>query len=568
MEINKEILLNDLLAVLHREKQPDMIRKKSVNYLVKETDLSSDKLSEAVRSWESSGGKFQAHTSFAENRRLFAQICAALLEDDFISPDSYAFLKAIASKISLDAPRLDSLFDAKKKFQAERDFDKRTETIELFFNSSAAAGARSENGASRMPQKTHDGHLYIANQVTYEGLDEIQRLLMAHHLGIHAAIDGPPGVGKTQSVVEISRILGLKLYTKTCSSRTTESHIISYPALTVKDRVSVTSHINGPLCRAMTEGAIFYGDEFNLLKEDVQKRLNSAFDERRLIDRSDGETVKGQTGFWGVISYNPTQNLISRDLEDSVADRFIHLHYERWSADFKAYVSAMNARNASMMNLSAQEDYDIQLGWRGVSGLRFFNGVAADPGKAVAESGLKWFDFFTGRPASRPEYVYRVFDRNSIFKKDEAQLGKILNELAAQSYSEIELARIISRFTELLQSLARTGESPLLKKIGLSDLREKEDLELLSLHESSTRIEAAALMHYRHLLTMGCNRYLAQSYSVRLVIDQVCFGQYRMKKLREQTVYSLVSQIARSLRLFADNTKYNTRLIAENILKS
>ncbi len=47
----------------------------------------------------------------------------------------------------------------------------------------------------------------------------------------------------------------------------------------------------------MLNGWIFYGDEFNLLKEDVQKRMNSAFDERRFIDRSDGGQIKALPGF-------------------------------------------------------------------------------------------------------------------------------------------------------------------------------------------------------------------------------------------------------------------------------
>jgi hypothetical protein len=44
---------------------------------------------------------------------------------------------------------------------------------------------------------------------------------------------------------------------------------------------------------------------------------------------------------------------------------------------------------------------------------------------------------------------------------------------------------MMARFTEVLHSLSKTGQSPLLAKVGLSNLKEKEDLELLSLHESS-----------------------------------------------------------------------------------
>lgn len=401
---------------------------------------------------------------------------------------------------------------------------------------------------------------YIANHVTYEGLDELQRLILAHALGAHVAIDGPPGVGKTQSVLEAARIVGLNVFTKTCSSKTSESHIISHPALAVKDGVSVTAQMNGPLCRAMLEPGIFYGDEFNLLKEDVQKRMNSAFDERGQIDRTDGRNVEAKPGFWGIISYNPSEELVSRDLEDSVADRFLHLHYDRWSADFKALVASTRSRGVKDPGTEA-ERFGIRLQTRGISRKKeFFRGLAKD-------GRLHWLDFFSNRPVQTvPEYVYRVFDASSVFSTPDPDRTKQLEELAAQTYSEIELARVISRFTELLNSLARTGESTMLKRIGLSDLREKEDLEMISLHESSTRIESTALNHYNHLVGHGFNKYLAQSYAVRLVIDQVCYGQYRNRKLRNQTVYGLVNLIAKSMRLFADNTKYNTRMITENLL--
>lgn len=404
------------------------------------------------------------------------------------------------------------------------------------------------------------GSLYIANQITGEGLDEIQRLLMARKLGCNAAIDGPPGVGKTYCVLEISKILGQQLFTKTCSSRTTESQIISFPVLSAKNGSSVTRYMNGPLCLAMDAPGIFYGDEFNLLKEDVQKRLNSAFDERRNIDRMDGRQIEAKNGFWVVISYNPTESLVSRDLEDSVADRFIHLHYRRWEPDFKAYVSTVKARGIT--SLSAKDNpFGIRFETRGVGENQEFYTLRTVSGKKI------WCDFFTGKPISGgPEYTYLVYDTTSIFARGDKKLRESLDSLDKQAFGEIELARVLARYTDLMASLSRTGESPLLKKIGLGDLKEKEDLELISIHESSARIEMAAMKHYRYLIDRGWNRYLAQAYAVRLVLDQICYGQYRERKLRETTVYDLAVTVAKNMRLLLDNTNYNTEFITKKLL--
>jgi hypothetical protein len=380
-------------------------------------------------------------------------------------------------------------------------------------------------------------------------------------MGIHVAIDGPPGTGKTQSVIQVARILSMELFTKTCSSRTVESHIISYPVLKVEDGASVTDQMNGPLVLAMDKPGIFYGDEFNLLKEDVQKRLNSAFDDRRYIDRNDGVQVRAKKGFWAVISYNPTENIVSRDLEDSVADRFIHFNYARWSPDFKAYVSSCRARGVRPLEERDESGFGLELGWRGISrGVKFFTGEMKD-GK------LEWNDFFTGKKTDeKPEFIYRVYDRVSMLKNMDSSKKKGLENLSDSAFKEEDLARMISRFTDLLHSLAETGTSPLLEKIGMKKLLEDEDFELLTIHRSSARIEIAALQHYRLLLSKGFNRYLAQSYAVKLIIDQVCYGQYRLRKLRQDPVHKIVTQIARGMQLLAESQSYNTSMITRSLL--
>ncbi|WCL50738.1 AAA family ATPase [Leptospira sp. GIMC2001] len=403
--------------------------------------------------------------------------------------------------------------------------------------------------------------MYIANQVCYEGLDELQRLILAYQLGCHSAIDGPPGVGKTRVIQEVAKILKKNLYSKNCSSRTSESHIISLPMLSVKDGASVTSYSSGPLIRALAEPGIFYGDEFNLLKEDVQKRLNSAFDDRRSIERQDGFVVQGKPGFWAVISYNPSQDMISKDLEESVADRFIHFTFDRWNPDFKAYIAYLSSGKQN--DVAIQNLFGIKLSERGIDDRGNFYI------KKIVNTSASWVDFWTGNPSSAtPEYTYWVNDHKSIYRGfEQIKIKTYLENLKGKAYPEVEFSRVLSRFTETLYQLKKDGKSPVMKQLGLSKLIEGEDLESLSIHETSTRIESSAIRHYVAMREKNFHPYLCQSYATRIVIDQACYGQYRNRQLSKTTTLQLVESLAKSFALMADNSSFNTKIISNKLLK-
>jgi hypothetical protein len=330
--------------------------------------------------------------------------------------------------------------------------------------------------------------------------------------------------------------------------------------LTVKDGASVTSYSSGPLIRALAEPGIFYGDEFNLLKEDVQKRLNSAFDDRRSIERQDGFVVQGKPGFWGVISYNPSNDLIAKDLEESVADRFVHMTFDRWSSDFKAYVSFLTSGKENSKTL--QTTFGIHLTERGIdSDNQFFV-------KRKTKEAENWVDFWTGNPAKKvPEYTYWVNDQKSILRgEQDVKIKTYLETLQAKAYNEVEFSRILSRFTETLYELKKDGKSLIMKQLGLSKLIEGEALDSLSIHESSTRIEASAIRHYSAMRSFGFNTYLCQSYATRLVIDQICYGQYRKRQLSKVTTLELVENLAKSFGLIAQNLNLNTKIISNKLL--
>ncbi len=388
---------------------------------------------------------------------------------------------------------------------------------------------------------------YIANQLYPEGLDELQLLLICRQYGLHAALSGPPGTGKTECVRQVARILAAPLFAKTCSARTGESQIISYPALERDGEATVTVYRNGPLVQAMEAGGIFYADEFNLLKEDVQKRLNSAIDDRRSIDRIDGVIVQATEGFWTTISYNPSRSITSRDLEESVADRFVHLNFRAWDARFLGFVSQQRSARLRNEELPSPRDAALSLGTRAIADDGRFLDLRRDG------AGTRWYDSLANTPADShaPAWVYRVHDPEN--------RGARLQEMAtARVLSTAELGQQLSRLVTIVEELSENGTSPLIQELGLSELHRQEDAQLLSVHRSGVRIVSAALVVHDYLREHGMVGALAQSIATRLVVDQTCYGHYRDRKMTSMTSLALVSTLARALGLFTGATRLNT----------
>jgi hypothetical protein len=557
--ISSDLILKSLFAVLSADDSVKLFERKSILRAARELGLTKDEIRKHYSEWSGTGDAGNGEQGPASAVTFIPALLAFLVYDAPLNGGSLKELSGITAPSGLSFGKIEGILNESDSYAVNEPHTKRAARIKADLGLQTSPSPRKNNEPVKRKQTDP---FYIAYHISYEGLDELQRLIIAKNLDCHVAIDGPPGTGKTQSVIKAAALLGMNLYTKTCSSRTVESHIISYPVLTVQDGASVTGHVNGPLLMAMENAGIFYGDEFNLLKEDVQKRLNSAFDDRRYIDRNDGEQIAAGPGFWAVISYNPSESLVSRDLEDSVADRFIHFHYGRWNPDFKAYVAACRSKGIEPLMSGDEKRFGLTLGWRGIRSDGSFMQGEESGGK------IRWREFFTGQPSdSAPEVIYRAFDQSSVLNGLDEKKRMGLDNLARQAFSDDELARMISRFTELLHSLAETGKSPLLEKIGMKSLLENEDFELLAVHRSSARIEIAALKHYQYLVSKGFNRYLAQAYAVRLVIDQVCYGQYRDKKLKNDSVHKVVTQIARGMRLLADNQSYNTRIVADSLLK-
>jgi nitric oxide reductase NorQ protein len=89
-----------------------------------------------------------------------------------------------------------------------------------------------------------------------------------------------------------------------------------------------TAWQDGPLTRAVREGALCYLDEVVEARQDTMVVLHSLTDHRRFlpIDKT-GETIHAAPGFQLIVSYNPGYQRMLKDLKPSTRQRFVALDF-------------------------------------------------------------------------------------------------------------------------------------------------------------------------------------------------------------------------------------------------
>ena len=138
-------------------------------------------------------------------------------------------------------------------------------------------------------------------------------------------LKGPTGCGKTRFVAHMAARLGRPLYTVACHDDLTAADLIGRYLLKGGDTVWA----DGPLTRAVREGAICYLDEVVEARKDVTVVLHPLTDDRRIlpIDRT-GETLEAGPEFMLVASYNPGYQNILKTLKPSTRQRFLSLTFD------------------------------------------------------------------------------------------------------------------------------------------------------------------------------------------------------------------------------------------------
>lgn len=137
-------------------------------------------------------------------------------------------------------------------------------------------------------------------------------------------LKGPTGCGKTRFVEHMAARLGRPLYTVACHDDLTAADLVGRHL--IGDGSTYWS--DGPLTRAVREGAICYLDEVVEARKDTTVVLHPLADDRRIlpIERT-GEILEAPPEFMLVVSYNPGYQNLLKGMKPSTRQRFVAIRF-------------------------------------------------------------------------------------------------------------------------------------------------------------------------------------------------------------------------------------------------
>ena len=137
-------------------------------------------------------------------------------------------------------------------------------------------------------------------------------------------LKGPTGCGKTRFVEHMAAKLGRPLYTVACHDDLSAADLVGRHLIGDGE----TYWNDGPLTRAVREGAICYLDEVVEARKDTTVILHPLSDNRRIlpIERT-GELLEAPPEFMLVVSYNPGYQNLLKGMKPSTRQRFVAMRF-------------------------------------------------------------------------------------------------------------------------------------------------------------------------------------------------------------------------------------------------
>lgn len=172
---------------------------------------------------------------------------------------------------------------------------------------------------------------------------EEQLFKQAYEQRLPVMLTGPTGCGKTRLIEFMGEQLNRDVITISCHDDLTSADLVGRFMVTNGDVV----WNDGPLTRAVKQGAICYMDEVVEARHDSLAVLHSLTDHRRTLylDRA-GEVVSAPDSFMLVCSYNPAYRSSLKELKPSFRQRFVTVAMDFLPPDQETFV-LLNEANIS-----------------------------------------------------------------------------------------------------------------------------------------------------------------------------------------------------------------------------
>ncbi|MFC1747925.1 CbbQ/NirQ/NorQ/GpvN family protein [Pseudomonadota bacterium] len=197
---------------------------------------------------------------------------------------------------------------------------------------------------------------------------EVELFEHAYNNKLPLLLKGPTGCGKTRFIEHMAARLGRPLYTVACHDDLTAADLVGRHL--IGDGETIWN--DGPLTRAVREGAICYLDEVVEARKDTTVILHPLTDDRRILPlERTGETLKAPDNFMLVVSYNPGYQHLLKGMKPSTRQRFLSVTFGYPNAELETSIvhkeSGLSDLQCKQLvtlagALRALEGYDLEEG--------------------------------------------------------------------------------------------------------------------------------------------------------------------------------------------------------------